>query len=71
MRSSPVRISLGPISYFWPREQVLDFYRQAATCPAEIVCLGEIVCSKRRQLGPDDYLAVGEALRAAGKEVVL
>ncbi len=66
-----MRLSLGPISYFWPREQVLEFYRQAAASPADIVYLGEIVCSKRRQLGLEDYLAVGEALRAAGKEVVL
>ncbi|RPH94000.1 MAG: U32 family peptidase [Lysobacterales bacterium] len=66
-----MRLSLGPISYFWPREQVLDFYRQAAASAADIVYLGEIVCSKRRQLGPEDYLDVGEALRAAGKEVVL
>jgi collagenase-like PrtC family protease len=66
-----MRIALGPISYFWAREQVLDFYRQAAASAADIVYLGEIVCSKRRQLGPEDYLAVGEELRAAGKEVVL
>jgi len=71
MSSDPMRLSLGPISYFWPREQVLDFYRQAAASAADIVYLGEIVCSKRRQLGPEDYLDVGEALRAAGKEVVL
>ena len=66
-----MRLSLGPISYFWPREQVLEFYRRAAASPADIVYLGEIVCSKRRQLGLEDYIAVGEALRAAGKEVVL
>lgn len=71
MSSEAMRLSLGPISYFWPREQVLEFYRQAAASPADIVYLGEIVCSKRRQLGLEDYLAVGEALRAAGKEVVL
>lgn len=71
MSRTGMRIALGPISYFWQREQVLDFYRQAADCPAEIVYLGEIVCSKRRQLDLDDYFALGGALREAGKEVVL
>lgn len=68
---SQVRLSLGPIGYFWERERVFDFYREAAGCAAEIVYLGEIVCSKRRQLRLDDYVALGETLRAAGKEVVL
>lgn len=66
-----MRLSLGPISYFWERERVLDFYREAAGSAADIVYLGEIVCSKRRQLSLDDYFEVGESLRQAGKEVVL
>lgn len=66
-----MRLSLGPISYFWARERVLDFYREAAASAADIVYLGEIVCSKRRQLSLDDYFEVGENLRQAGKEVVL
>ncbi len=66
-----MRLSLGPISYYWPREQVLDFYAQAARSPADIVYLGEIVCSKRRELSPEDYLALAMDLRDAGKEVIL
>ena len=66
-----MKLSLGPILYFWPREQVLDFYKQAATWPVDIVYLGEVICSKRRLLKPDDWLAIAEELRAAGKEVVL
>ena len=66
-----MRLSIGPISYFWEREQVFEFYRQAARCPAEIIYLGEVVCSKRRQLRLEDYLALGEALQDSGKEVVL
>jgi collagenase-like PrtC family protease len=66
-----VRIAIGPISYFWERERVLEFYRAAATGPADIIYLGETVCSKRRQLGLDDYFALGEDLQDAGKEVVL
>jgi collagenase-like PrtC family protease len=71
MSSPGMRLALGPISYFWERERVLDFYREAAASAADIVYLGEIVCSKRRQLSLDDYFEVGENLRQAGKEVVL
>lgn len=66
-----MKLSLGPILYFWPREQVLDFYRQVASWPVDIVYLGEVICSKRRLLKPDDWLAIAETLTAAGKEVVL
>jgi len=66
-----MRLSLGPIPWFWKRERVFDFYREAAGSPADIVCLGEAVCSKRRELDLDDWLAIGRELRAAGKEVVL
>jgi collagenase-like PrtC family protease len=66
-----MRLSIGPIQYFWERRQVLDFYEQAADSAAEIVYLGEVICSKRRLVTPDDWLALGNELRQAGKEVVL
>ena len=66
-----MKLSLGPIAYFWPRETVLDFYRAAAESPADIVCLGEVVCAKRRELRPEDWFDIGRELKAAGKEVVL
>ena len=66
-----MKLSLGPILYFWPRDQVLDFYKQLAEWPVDIVYLGEVICSKRRLLNLDDWLTIAEALSAAGKEVVL
>lgn len=66
-----MRLSLGPLAYFWPRAAVFDFYERAATWPVDIVYLGEVVCSKRRELKLDDWLAIAENLAAAGKEVVL
>jgi len=66
-----MKLSIGPIAYFWPREDVLEFYERVAESPAEIVYLGEIVCSKRRLVQPEDWLAIGRTLRSAGKEVVL
>ena len=69
--SGTMKLSVGPISYFWPRQTVLDFYREIADGPADIVYLGEVICSKRRLLGPDDWLSLGQELRDAGKQVVL
>lgn len=66
-----MKLSIGPISYFWQREDVFAFYEGVAESPAEIVYLGEIVCSKRRLVRPEDWLAIGRELAAAGKQVVL
>ncbi|MGA7800837.1 MAG: U32 family peptidase [Gammaproteobacteria bacterium] len=65
------RLSLGPLLYFWPKDTVLSFYRQAADWPVDVVYLGEAVCSKRRELRLDDWLRIAESLSASGKEVVL
>jgi collagenase-like PrtC family protease len=69
--SATMKISLGPLLYYWPRETVLAFYRDAASWPVDTVYLGETVCSRRRELKLADWIAVGNELAAAGKEVVL
>jgi collagenase-like PrtC family protease len=66
-----MRLSIGPIQYFWERKQVLDFYCRAADSVAEIVYLGEVICSKRRLVKPEDWIAMGRELRQSGKEVIL
>ena len=66
-----MRISLGPINYFWPRQRVLDFYARAADSAAQTIYVGEVVCSKRRLLTPADYLSIAGELRQSGKEVLL
>lgn len=66
-----MQISLGPLQYFWPRQQVLDFYREVAGWPLQRVYLGEVVCSKRRELRLRDWLELAGMLEAAGKQVVL
>ncbi|MHB1213567.1 MAG: U32 family peptidase [Thiobacillus sp.] len=66
-----MNLSLGPLQYYWSRDDVLAFYGEAANWPLARVYLGESVCSRRHLLRLADWLALAEQLAAAGKEVVL
>jgi collagenase-like PrtC family protease len=66
-----MKLSLGPLQYFWSKEKVFSFYEDIAKLPVDIVYLGEVVCSKRRKLTLTDWLEIAEKLTAAGKEVIL
>lgn len=68
---SSMKLSLGPILYYWDREKVFDFYREVAQSRVDIVYLGETVCSKRTLIQLDDWFEIADSLAAAGKEVVL
>ena len=65
------RLSLGPVLYYWSREDVFSFYERIAQTPVDIVYLGETVCAKRRLMKPGDWLRVADQLHRAGKQVVL
>lgn len=64
-------ITIGPLLYFWPREALLRFYAGIADSPADTVVLGEVVCARRHEMAPADWLALARELATAGKEVVL
>lgn len=66
-----MKLSLGPILYYWPHQKVADFYQQAIQSPADIIYLGETICSKRQELRTPDWLELAAALLESGKEVVL
>jgi collagenase-like PrtC family protease len=66
-----MRLTLGPLQYFWPRDRILTFYAQAASWPLDVIYLGETVCSKRRELSTSDWLALAAELADGGLEVVL
>ena len=60
-----MRLSLGPLRYYWPRQAVLEFYAGVAEAPVDIVYLGETVCARRHELRLADWQEVGERLVAA------
>lgn len=66
-----MKLALGPILYFWPRDTVFEFYQTIANTPVDVVYLGEMVCSRRRELRMSDWLDIADLLAESGKEVVL
>jgi collagenase-like PrtC family protease len=66
-----LKLALGPILTYWPRETVFAFYQQVAEGPADVVYIGETVCSRRHELRASDWLDVADLLAGAGKQVVL
>ena len=66
-----MKISLGPMLYFWPKQQIIDFYQQAIVSDADVIYLGETVCSKRRELKTRDWIELAKSLNKSHKEIVL
>ncbi|MEN1593150.1 U32 family peptidase, partial [Pseudomonas aeruginosa] len=57
--------------WYWPKETVEDFYQQAAASSADVIYLGEAVCSKRRATKVGDWLEMAKSLAGSGKQIVL
>lgn len=66
-----MKVSLGPLLYYWPKQSIEDFYHQAAKSESDIIYLGETVCSKRRELKPRDWIGLAKEINQEGKEIVL
>ncbi|MEA1063394.1 U32 family peptidase [Apirhabdus apintestini] len=66
-----MKYSMGPVLWYWSKETLSDFYSAAARSSADIIYLGETVCSKRRATKTGDWLEMAAALAAAGKQVAL
>lgn len=70
-KDATMKLSLGPVQYYWHRDTLFEFYQSIAEAPLDIVYLGEVVCSRRHELRHSDWLDIARMLQAAGKQVVL
>lgn len=67
-----MKLSLGPILFFWPRDQVTRFYADMAEQPLDIIYMGETVCSKRREFNLDGWIGLARELQqATNAQIVL
>ena len=66
-----MKLALGPLLYYWPRQQVFDFYEAIASTAVDIVYLGETVCARRHELRVQDWADIAARLAAAGKQAIL
>ncbi|AKJ41108.1 U32 family peptidase [Pragia fontium] len=66
-----MKYSLGPLLYYWPKTETETFYHAAMKSSADIIYLGEAVCSKRREMKVNDWLALAKTLAQSGKQVVI
>lgn len=66
-----MKYAIGPVLWYWPSDKLENFYQRAAQSSAEIVYLGEAVCSKRRATPFAQWMEMGRALAQHGKQVVI
>ncbi|HEF8771749.1 U32 family peptidase [Providencia manganoxydans] len=66
-----MQYSLGSVLYYWPKHKLYEFYQLAAQSDADIIYLGETVCSKRRAMKPADWIDLAKQLSTSGKQIIL
>jgi len=71
MTTERLSLTLGPVLYHWPVPRWIDFYNRIADeAPVDRVCLGEVICSKRKPFFDEVLLLTADRLERGGKDVV-
>ncbi|MFK5984891.1 MAG: U32 family peptidase [Pseudomonadota bacterium] len=65
-----MKLSLGPVLFFWSGEKLSEFYQQMVASPVDIIYMGETVCSKRRSFNFDGWFDLAKTVASSGKQVV-
>lgn len=66
-----MNLSLGPLTYCWSKQATFEYYEAVASTDIDTVYLGEVICSRRRELKYKDYLELASLLTNQGKKVIL
>lgn len=66
-----MKLSLGPVLFFWDRNTLMQFYADMAEQPLDIIYLGETVCAKRRSLSLDDWLGLARDMQQQSQAQVV
>ncbi|RLM21714.1 U32 family peptidase [Brenneria alni] len=66
-----MKYALGAILYYWPKNDIAAFYQAAMNSSADIIYLGETVCSKRRSMKVTDWFDIARQVADRGKQVVI
>lgn len=66
-----MKYALGPVLYYWPKTETEAFYHAVKESEADIIYMGETVCTKRREMKVPNWLELAKEVAKSGKQVVL
>lgn len=66
-----MKYALGPVLYYWPKIETEKFYQAAIQSDADIIYMGETVCTKRREMKVADWISLAKEVAKSGKQVVI
>lgn len=66
-----MKLSLGPVLFYWDKAQLGNFYAEMSALPLDVIYLGETVCSKRRAFSLDQWLGLGRELQACSQAQIV